>query len=214
ARRLVLQGLPGRGRAAQPAGHGLLPRRARRAAVPARPGRPLSRCGRRRLPWTHDQAEADAPARGLVGLPRLRPQRAIAAVGGRARDLWRMSMPFVSQPGTAARTGAAAVYSPCDEGRWVREAAKDPGRSAFQRGRARVLHSSGLRRLGAKTQVVAPGTDDFVRTRLTHSLEVAQVGRELARYLGCDPDIVDTACLSHDLGHPPFGHHGETILDA
>ncbi|WP_432788873.1 deoxyguanosinetriphosphate triphosphohydrolase [Brevibacterium sp. K11IcPPYGO002] len=123
-------------------------------------------------------------------------------------------MPFDTHPHTSVRTGTVAVYSPWDEERWVSEPAKNPRRSAFQRDRARVLHSSGLRRLGAKTQVVSPGTDDFVRTRLTHSLEVAQVGRELARYLGCDPDIVDTACLSHDLGHPPFGHHGETILDA
>ncbi|UZD60935.1 deoxyguanosinetriphosphate triphosphohydrolase [Brevibacterium sp. JSBI002] len=123
-------------------------------------------------------------------------------------------MPFDTHPHTSVGTGTVAVYSPWDEERWVSEPAKNPRRSAFQRDRARVLHSSGLRRLGAKTQVVSPGTDDFVRTRLTHSLEVAQVGRELARYLGCDPDIVDTACLSHDLGHPPFGHHGETILDA
>jgi len=113
----------------------------------------------------------------------------------------------------AQASGHVADYTARDEERWVIEPAKNPRRSAFQRDRARVLHSSGLRRLGAKTQVVSPGTDDFVRTRLTHSLEVAQVGRELARYLGCDPDIVDTACLSHDLGHPPFGHHGETILD-
>ncbi|GAA2090522.1 MULTISPECIES: deoxyguanosinetriphosphate triphosphohydrolase [Brevibacterium] len=104
-------------------------------------------------------------------------------------------------------------YSAEDQDRWVVEAPKNPRRTAFQRDRARVVHSSGLRRLGAKTQVVSPGSDDFVRTRLTHSLEVAQVGRELARYLGCDPEIVDTACLSHDLGHPPFGHHGETVLD-
>lgn len=105
-------------------------------------------------------------------------------------------------------------YGASDRERWVDEPPKNPRRTEFQRDRARVLHSSGLRRLGAKTQVVSPGSDDFVRTRLTHSLEVAQVGRELARYLGCDPEIVDTACLSHDLGHPPFGHNGEMVLDA
>ncbi len=103
-------------------------------------------------------------------------------------------------------------YAPADTERWVAESPKRSGRGTFERDRARVLHSSALRRLAAKTQVVAVGAGDFPRTQLTHSLECAQIGRELGAALGCDPDLVDAACLAHDLGHPPFGHNGEAAL--
>src|SRR5918992_4142510 len=107
------------------------------------------------------------------------------------------------------------LYAAADRERFVAEPPKRvdaPERTPFERDRARVVHAASSRRLAAKTQVVGPETDDFVRNRLTHSLEVAQVARDLARALGSEADIAETAALAHDLGHPPFGHNGERAL--
>ncbi|MEW6195005.1 MAG: dGTP triphosphohydrolase [Bacteroidota bacterium] len=102
----------------------------------------------------------------------------------------------------------------------------DDYRSLFQIDRDRIIHSSEFRRLQGKTQVFLPGEYDFYRTRLTHSIEVAQIGRSICNFLlskeknwldenyYVDPDLVESICLAHDLGHPPFGHSGERTLNA
>ncbi|QPC80960.1 deoxyguanosinetriphosphate triphosphohydrolase [Phototrophicus methaneseepsis] len=86
-------------------------------------------------------------------------------------------------------------------------------RTAFQRDRDRIVHAEAFRKLEYKTQVFVNDLGDYYRTRLTHTLEVAQIGRTLARALGANEDLVETICLAHDLGHPPFGHSGEYILN-
>jgi dGTPase len=88
-----------------------------------------------------------------------------------------------------------------------------PYRSDFERDRDRIIHCSAFRRLEGKSQVFTPGLDDYYRTRLTHSIEVAQIGRTIAKELGLNESLTEAICLAHDLGHSPFGHAGEKVLD-
>jgi len=88
-----------------------------------------------------------------------------------------------------------------------------PYRSDFERDRDRIIHCSAFRRLEGKTQVFTPGLDDYYRTRLTHSIEVAQIGRTIAKKLRLNESLTEAICLAHDLGHPPFGHAGEQVLN-
>jgi dGTPase len=105
-----------------------------------------------------------------------------------------------------------AVTEAVSKGRAFPEPAH-PYRTDFERDRDRIIHSSAFRRLEGKTQVFSPGRDDYYRSRLTHSIEVAQIGRTIARVLGLNESLTEAICLAHDLGHPPFGHTGEQVLD-
>ena len=105
-----------------------------------------------------------------------------------------------------------AVTEKSSRGRAFSES-RHPYRSDFERDRDRIIHCSAFRRLEGKTQVFTPGLDDYYRTRITHSIEVAQIGRTIAKELKLNVNLTEAICLAHDLGHPPFGHAGEHVLN-
>src|SRR5271157_4718722 len=111
-----------------------------------------------------------------------------------------------------ATLAAYAVHAGSSRGRLHPEP-EAPTRSPYQRDRDRIIHSSAFRKLQYKTQVFVNHEGDFFRTRLTHSIEVAQIARSIARELGLDEDLTEALALAHDLGHPPFGHAGEDALN-
>ena len=132
-------------------------------------------------------------------------QKAVRAAGEQAQQ--------PPQPGAVGGYAVYATHPEASRGRLTAEP-ESPSRTVFQRDRDRVLHSGAFRRLMHKTQVFVAHVGDYYRTRLTHSLEVAQIARSVCRELGLNEDLAETLSLCHDLGHTPFGHAGEEALHA
>lgn len=118
-------------------------------------------------------------------------------------DLERREEQFLAPYGMRSSASRGRIYPE----------AEHPYRTAYQRDRDRIVHTTAFRRLEYKTQVFVYSEGDHYRNRLTHSIEVAQIGRTLARALGGNEDLTEAICLAHDLGHPPFGHVGEATLN-
>src|SRR5207248_3563451 len=121
-------------------------------------------------------------------------------------------IPATHSPASLSSLAALAVSADQSRGRRYPEP-RHPYRNDFQRDRDRVVHSRAFRRLEAKTQVFDPGLSDHFRTRLTHTIEVAQIARTLANVLQLDEDLTEALALAHDIGHPPFAHAGERELN-
>src|SRR5882672_10446574 len=138
----------------------------------------------------------------------------IMKISGRPPERRRANMLITRQQREAFEEQLLAPYaikSRNSKGRVYPEE-EDPYRTPFQKDRDRILHTTAFRRLEYKTQVFVNYEGDYYRTRLTHTLEVAQIGRTIARSLGANEDLIETICLAHDLGHSPFGHSGEVVL--